>query len=99
MLGFAGEVSYVNAAACLAAQAKAGGLKQVDHVMQGGDGRNLIVVQGKVDDPANRWTYVDKELAVAQSMHLSTLQIDITRQKQVSGPSLPEKEQGLALNR
>lgn len=98
ILGFASEANYVNAAACLAVQAKAGGLMQVDHVMQGEDGRNLIVVQGKVDDPANRWTFIDKGLAAEQSMHLSTLQIDNMRQKQQAGPSLPEKE-GLAISR
>ena len=98
ILGFAGEANYVNAAACLAVQAKAGGLMQVDHVMQGGDGRNLIVVQGRVDDPANRWTSIDKGLAAEQSMHLSTLQMDNMRQKQQAGPSLQEKE-GLAMGR
>lgn len=65
---------------------------------EGGDGRNLIVVQGKVDDPANRWTSFDKGLAAEQSMHLSTLQMDNMRQKQQAGPSLQEKE-GLAMSR
>jgi len=80
-------------------QAKAGGLVQVDHVLQGRNGHNLIVVQGKVDDPANLRTHIDKALAAAQPIQLSTLQIDTMREKQQPEPSMPEKERGAAIGR
>jgi RNA binding exosome subunit len=67
--------------------------------MQGRDGRNLIVVQGKVDDPANLWVHIDKKLAAAQPVQISTSQIDSMRLKQELGFSVPEKELGAVISR
>lgn len=98
-LDFGAEAQYVNAAACLAVQAKASGLKQVDHVVQGKEGRNLIAVQGRIDDPGNLWVHVDKALAAAQPIQLSTMQIDFLRQKQPPERARETADMGMAIGR
>lgn len=67
--------------------------------MQGRDGQNLIVVQGKVDDPANLWVHIDKKLAAAQLVQVSTSQIDSMRQKQEPRSAMPEKELETVMSR
>lgn len=68
-------------AGCLAAQAKRDGLDQIDHVVlsqhAGGDiGRNVIAVQGGLDDPAQKLSHVETQLAssVPLSDSLRTLE-------------------------
>lgn len=55
-------------AGCLAAQAKRDGLDQIDHVVLsqhvGGEvGRNVIAVQGRLDDPAQKLSHVETQRA------------------------------------
>lgn len=97
-LGYTDEGSYVNAAATLAVQARTNGLRQLDHVLLSTHGRNLIAVQGKLDDPANHCFHVDKGLAAAQPIQLSTMQADFLRQKQQTERS-PDHEQRVAISR
>lgn len=81
-LGFSNESCFVNAAGSLVAQARTNGLKRLDHIVQSTHGSNLIGIQGRMDDPANRWIHVDKESAVVQPIQLSTIQADGVRQRQ-----------------
>lgn len=81
-LDFDGEECFVNAAACMAAQAKAAGLGRLDHVMQDANRRSLTVVQGRIDDPGSRWVHVDRTMATLQPMHLSTIQADRVQETQ-----------------
>lgn len=55
-------------AGCLAAQAKRDGLERIDHVVlsqhAGGEvGRNVIAVQGRLDDPAQKLSHVETRRA------------------------------------
>lgn len=78
-LGFDGEGCFVNAAGCLAAQAKAGGLRRLDQVMLDARGRGLVGVEGGIDDPSSRWVQVERDAAVLQPIQLSTIQADLVR--------------------
>lgn len=80
-LGFKDESAYVNAAASIAAEAKAQNLKRVDHILLSTHGLSLFAVQGKTDDPGNQWVQIDKAAAVSHAVQLSTIEVDVLRQK------------------
>lgn len=87
-LGFKDESAYVNAAASIAAEAKAQNLKRVDHVLLSTHGRSLFAVQGKTDDPGNQWVQIDKAAAVSHAVQLSTIEVDVLRQERQEELSL-----------
>ncbi len=97
-LGFQSESCFVNAAGSLVAQARTHGLKRLDHIVQSTHGTNLIGIQGRMDDPANRWIHIDKESAVAQSLQFSTAQADGVRQRQ-QADRRPGQDIPLAISR
>jgi hypothetical protein len=87
-LGFKDESAYVNAAASIAVEAKAQNLKRVDHVLLSTHGLSLFAVQGKIDDPGNQWIQIDKAAAVSHAVQLSTIEVDVLRQKRQEELSL-----------
>lgn len=87
-LGFKDESAYVNAAASIAAEAKAQNFKRVDHVLLSTHGLSLFAVQGKTDDPGNQWVQIDKAVAVSHAVQLSTIEVDVLRQERQEELSL-----------
>lgn len=63
-------------AAALAVAAQQGGLRAIDHVAPGDDGRRMFAVQGLPQDPAQRRAWVETVPALAQSLAESTRQMD-----------------------
>ncbi|QNP40065.1 peptidoglycan-binding domain-containing protein [Lysobacter solisilvae (ex Woo and Kim 2020)] len=59
-------------AAAVAAQAKLGGLRHVDHVLMNSQGDRVLAVQGDLHDPAKRWVHVDRVEALGRSVESST---------------------------
>ena len=83
-------------AGCLAAQAKRDGLDRIDHVVlsqhPGGEiGRNVIAVQGRQDDPAQKLSHVETQHAssVPLSDSLRTLETISASQDQLVAQLLP----------
>jgi len=98
-LNLEGESAYVNAAASLAAEARANDLRRIDHVLLSTDGLGLFAIQGEIDDPAQHMVHLDKARAVSQPVQLSTIQVDVERQKQQAQPILESDRQHLAMTR
>lgn len=70
--GFRSNEDLASAAAALAAEAKAGGLQRIDHVvLSTNGGANLFAVQGRLDDPAHHRICLDKTQAIAQPLEQS----------------------------
>lgn len=83
-------------AGCLTAQAKRDGLDRIDHVVlsqhAGGEiGRNVIAVQGRLDDPAQKLSHVETQRAssVLLSDSLRTLEAICASQDQATTPVPP----------
>lgn len=63
--------AYLNAAAFVAASARDGGLRHVDHVVASADGRRLFAVEGRLDDPGHRRIPIDLAQATSIPMERS----------------------------
>ncbi len=90
-LRFDDDQSYRNAAGSLALHARAGGLKQIDHVVLSADGASLFAVQGALNDPSHTRVQVDKARAAAEPLERSTAQMQWLNQDQPQTPQ--EREQ------
>ncbi|WP_363797281.1 XVIPCD domain-containing protein [Lysobacter firmicutimachus] len=73
-----------NLAAALALEARAGGLRSVDHVALSRDGARSFAVEGEPDAPGRRIAHVDTAQAAAQSMERTTqLFAQLERERQL----------------
>lgn len=71
---FRGSVEETQAAAALAAKARAGGIDRIDHVLMNTRGDAVLAVQGGLQDPARQHVAVDKLQAASQSLERSAQQ-------------------------
>jgi len=85
--GFKSREDLDKAAAAVAADAKASGLSQIDHVTRSRNGEGLIAIQGNDpwSDSAKR-AYIDHGQATTQTVEQSTKMLDATRQAQQETP-------------
>ncbi len=85
--GFKSREELDKAAAAVAADAKASGLSQIDHVTRSRNGEGLIAIQGNDpwSDSAKR-AYIDHGQAATQTVEQSTKMLDATRQAQQEAP-------------
>lgn len=73
-----------NLAAALALEARAGGLRSVDHVAMSRDGARSFAIEGEPDAPGRRIAHVDTAQAAAQSMERTTQQfVQLERERQL----------------
>ena len=85
--GFKSREELDKAAAAVAADAKASGLSQIDHVTRSRNGEGLIAIQG--NDPWSesvKRAYIDHGQATTQTVEQSTKMLDATRQAQQETP-------------
>ncbi len=85
--GFKSREELDKAAAAVAADAKASGLSQIDHVTRSRNGEGLIAIQG--NDPWSesvKRAYIDHGQATTQTVEQSTKMLDATRQAQQEAP-------------
>ncbi len=83
--GFKSREDMDKAAAAVAADAKATGLKDIDHISKTSapNGQTyLVAVQGDPTSPASKSSYIDYTQATGQSMEQSTRMSEATRQAQ-----------------
>ena len=71
-----------NAAGVVVFEAKASGLKQIDHVVLSSNGTGLFVMQGAPNDPAHHRVHLDKTQAAAEPIEKSTVQVQQETQPQ-----------------
>lgn len=64
-----------NAAGVAVFEARASGLKQIDHIVLSSNGTGLFVMQGAPNDPAHHRVHLDKAHAVAEPIEKSTVQV------------------------
>jgi peptidoglycan hydrolase-like protein with peptidoglycan-binding domain len=64
-----------NAAGVAVFEAKASGLKQIDHVVLSSNGTGLFAMQGAPNDPAHHRVHLDKAQAAAEPIEKSTVQV------------------------
>ena len=64
-----------NAAGVAVFEAKASGLKQIDHVVLSSNGSGLFAMEGARNDPAHHRVHLDKSQAVAEPIEKSTIQV------------------------
>jgi len=85
--GFKSREELDKAAAAVAADAKASGLSQIDHVTRSRNGEGLIAIQGNDpwSDSAKR-AYIDHGQAATQTVEQSTKMLDATRHAQQETP-------------
>ncbi len=62
-LGLQDDERFLNAAASMAASAGHDGLRRIDHVLATQNGRSAFAVEGGLDDPGHRRSYVDVDMA------------------------------------
>ena len=82
-----------NAAAVAVFEARASGLKKIDHVMQSSNGTGLFAVQGAPNDPAHHRVHLDRIQAAAQPIEKSTVQI----QQEIQPNAQQDREQQRSL--
>lgn len=58
---FGGEHGYRNAAEHAVVDASGQGMRSIDHVIAGRDGRGFFAVEGGLDDPGHRRVFVDQQ--------------------------------------
>ncbi|KAF1716009.1 peptidoglycan-binding protein [Pseudoxanthomonas yeongjuensis] len=64
-----------NAAGVAVFEAKASGLKQIDHIVLSSNGTGLFAMQGAPNDPAHHRVHLDKAQAAAEPIEKSTVQV------------------------
>ena len=72
---FASRREMENAAGVAVFEAKASGLKQIDHVVLSSNGTGLFAMQGAPNDPAHHRVHLDKAQAAAEPIEKSTVQV------------------------
>lgn len=86
-----------NVAAALTAQSMVDGVPRVDTIVQNRDATLLIGVMGRPDDPASARTIVPREVAIHQTVEVSTQKVDALLEEQnrkaALQPQAPEREQ------
>ncbi|WP_349656600.1 peptidoglycan-binding domain-containing protein [Xanthomonas sp. 10-10] len=70
--GFKDRKELEQAAGTLTHDASISGLTRIDHVTPNKAGNGLFAVEGRLDDPAHRRAYVDRDQAVQQTLEQST---------------------------
>lgn len=84
-------------AAALTAQSMVDGVPRVDTIVQNRDATLLIGVMGRLDDPASARTIVPREVAMHQTVEVSTQKVDALLEEQnrkaALQPPAPEREQ------
>lgn len=70
--GFKDRAELERAAGTLTHDASIGGMTRIDHVVPSNNGKGFIAVEGKLDDPAHRRAYVDRDQAAQQTLEQST---------------------------
>lgn len=78
-----------NAAGVAVFEAKASGLKQIDHIVLSSNGTGLFAMQGAPNDPAHHRVHLDKAHAVAEPIEKSTVQV----QQETQPSTQQEREQ------
>ena len=74
-LTFKNRQELESAAGAMVFEARASGLKQIDHVVLSSNSTGLFAVQGSMGDPAHHRIHVDKAQAAAQPLEQSTTQL------------------------
>lgn len=83
-----------NLAAALAVEARTGGLRSADHVVLSKDGSRAFVIEGELDSPGRRMSYVDTAQAAAQSMERSSQQLaQLTREQDIQDQQRQDERQ------
>lgn len=83
-----------NLAAALAVEARTGGLRSADHVVLSKDGSRAFVIEGELDSPSRRMSYVDTAQAAAQSMERSSQQLaQLTREQDLQDQQRQDERQ------
>jgi len=82
-----------NAAGVAVFEAKASGLKQIDHIVLSSNGTGLFAVQGAPNDPAHHRVHLDKAQAAAEPIEKSTVQV----QQETQPQSQQDREQQRSL--
>jgi len=93
--GFASREQMEKAAAAVAADAKASGLKEIDHVSRTNaqNGESLLVaVQGDPTSPSSKNSYIGYNQAVAQPIDESTRMAENASAKQSQQPAAPDQQ-------
>lgn len=85
-----------NAAGVAVFEAKASGLKQIDHIVLSSNGTGLFAMQGAPNDPAHHRVHLDKAHAVAEPIEKSTVQVQQETQPQMQ--QMREQEQQRSMN-
>ncbi|MDL5366068.1 peptidoglycan-binding domain-containing protein [Xanthomonas sp. NCPPB 2654] len=70
--GFKDRAELERAAGALTHDASISGMTRIDHVVASNNGNGLIAVEGKLDDPAHRRAFVDRDQATQQTLEQST---------------------------
>ena len=83
-----------NLAAALALEARTGGLRSADHVVRSKDGSRAFVIEGELDSPSRRMSYVDTAQAAAQSMERSSQQLaQLNREQELQDQQRQDERQ------
>ncbi|MBN6112971.1 XVIPCD domain-containing protein [Xanthomonas bonasiae] len=70
--GFKDRAELERAAGAVTHDASISGMKRIDHVVASTNGNGFIAVEGKLDDPAHRRAFVDRDQATQQTLEQST---------------------------
>ncbi|WP_039813183.1 XVIPCD domain-containing protein [Xanthomonas arboricola] len=81
-LGLRDDTAFLNTAASVAARASSDGLQRIDHLVPNRDGDSLIVVQGRMDDPAHLRSHVQTASAANEPAHGNVDQLQRHNQQQ-----------------
>ncbi|MEI2428911.1 phospholipase [Lysobacter yananisis] len=73
-LEFGGEQGLRNAATHAALDAGGQGMRNIDHIIAGRDGRGFFAVEGGLDDPSHRRVFLDQQRAVSEPQHTAAVQ-------------------------
>ena len=84
-----------NAAGVAVFEAKASGLKQIDHVVLSSNGTGLFAMQGAPNDPAHHRVHLDRAHAVAEPIEKSTVQVQQEAQPQTSQEREQEQQRSI----
>ena len=84
-----------NAAGVAVFEAKACGLKQIDHIVLSSNGTGLFAMQGAPNDPAHHRVHLDKAQAAAEPIEKSTVQVQQETQPQTQQAREQEQQRSM----
>ncbi|WP_133000136.1 T6SS phospholipase effector Tle1-like catalytic domain-containing protein [Luteimonas arsenica] len=87
-LGRAPDAGSERLAAALAAAAHGDGLRSIDHVVTGRDGRRMFAIQGALHDPAQRRAAVDTVIGLSQPLAESTRRLARLQDEARTAPTI-----------